>query len=541
MQGLTSLRMEHLPHLLQFPSMPEALPPLLWRLPRLRRLSLAGSCCHPSKLKLLGAACGGTVTHLDLSTGGGSGCACCRSAAAGGAASALPPGPPYRRLTSLHERDLCEAAASFRQLRCFRAGGSALPLRVCTAFLAAVPAGRLQAADLSGCCLDAETPAAEAAYARQSPWQRQLCFSSGARRALNFDELPRATGNSVSRLQQAHTEAEGWQRPATAGRFASALRRQGASLRVLRLGGTSGLKDRHLSSLRALCALQVLCLAGTGAAAVSPTLLADAAAGCPSLHTLHLGGTAANDGCLAAAAAMPALRHLDASGCASVGAAGVAALAAGPAARSLRWLDLSQTAADDAAVAALSAGCRQLRGVQLTGCSGLTPAAVEQLCRLPRLESLSLGRQAGRLVLLSSCLAACTKPGSTTCQLCSSTHQLPLCLYASPRCPQAVTDAGLQKLALSQPQLTRLGLSESRHLSAAGLAAALPLLPVLALLDLTACSGGQLSDDQLLEVLACGGSGTGDLHPTAAHIQLPQGGSSPTGSPFRRRRAGMAA
>lgn len=393
MQGLTSLRMEHLPHLLQFPSMPEALPPLLWRLPRLRRLSLAGSCCHPSKLKLLGAACGGSVTHLDLSTGGG-GCACCHrvtGGAATAAAAAAAPGPPYRRLTSLHERDLCEAAVSFRQLRWFAAGGSALPLRVCTAFLAAAPAGRLEAADLSGCCLDAEHPAAEAAYARQPPWQHQLCFSSGARRALNFDELPRAAGASVSRLQQVHAEAEGWQRPATAGRFAAALRRQGASLRVLRLGGASGLRDRHLSSMRALSALRVLCLSGTGAA-VSPALVADAAAGCPTLHSLHLAGTAANDACLAAAAAMPALRQLDASGCADVGAAGAAALASGPAARSLRWLDLSQTAAEDAAVAALAAGCRQLRGLRLTGCSGLTPAAVEQLCRLPRLESLALGR-----------------------------------------------------------------------------------------------------------------------------------------------------
>lgn len=110
------------------------------------------------------------------------------------------------------------------------------------------------------------------------------------------------------------------------------------------------------------------------------------------------------------------------------------------------------------------------------------------------------------------------------------------------RCPHAVTDAGLQQLAQALPQLTRLGLSEARHLSAAGLAAALPLLPVLAQLDLTACSGGQLSDDQVLEALACGGCGAGaGPHPTAANIQLPQGGSSPTGSPFRRRRVGMAA
>lgn len=40
MQGLTSLHLEHMAPLLQFPSMPEQLPAALWRLPRLRRLSL---------------------------------------------------------------------------------------------------------------------------------------------------------------------------------------------------------------------------------------------------------------------------------------------------------------------------------------------------------------------------------------------------------------------------------------------------------------------------------------------------------------------
>ena len=72
MQGLTSLRLEHLPHLLQFPAMPEGLPAALWRLPPcLRCLSLAGSCPHPAKLKLLGAACGSSVAYLDIGTGGG--------------------------------------------------------------------------------------------------------------------------------------------------------------------------------------------------------------------------------------------------------------------------------------------------------------------------------------------------------------------------------------------------------------------------------------------------------------------------------------
>lgn len=266
MQGLACLRMEHMTHLLQvgkgagavfclgpcvvhaailsaahsalvvqFPSMPEALPGALWRLPRLRSLSLAGSCCHPSKLKLLAAVCGGSVTHLDIGTGGSrfgagsrwgsppgsprsSACVAPWAAAAGPQAQpAQPPGPAYRRLTSLHERDLCEAAQSFRQLQSFSAAGSSLPLRVVTAFLEAAPAGRLTRVDLQACCLDAEPVAAAAAHSAQPPWQQQLFFSSGARRALTFDAYPAVTGTSASRLQQLHAQADSWQRPATAG------------------------------------------------------------------------------------------------------------------------------------------------------------------------------------------------------------------------------------------------------------------------------------------------------------------------------------
>lgn len=383
--------MEHLPHLLQFPSMPEAMLALMWRLPALRELSLAGSCCHPSKLKLLAASCGGTVTHLDLSTGSTFNlCAACRcSGFCGGCAAGAPrqvPGPAYRRLTSRHERDLCEAAQGFRRLTSFSAAGSALPLRVCTAFVAAAPAGRLERLDLSSCCLEAE-PTTGATYAQPS-WQRPLCFSSGARRSLNFDELPSVTGNSVSRLQQMHAETESWQRPATAGRFAAALRRHGGSLRSLRLGGAGGVTDRHLSSLRSLEALTHLCLASV--TAVSAALLTDAAASCPALHHLDISGTAADDACLAAAG-MPPLRALAAAGCARCTSAGVAALAAGPAAVTLRWLDLSHTGADDAAAAELAERCGSLQALHLTGCE-LMPAAVERLRQLSSLRNLSLGR-----------------------------------------------------------------------------------------------------------------------------------------------------
>ena len=130
-----------------------------------------------------------------------------------------------------------------------------------------------------------------------------------------------------------------------------------------------------------------------------------------------------------------------------------------------------------------------------------------------------------------------------------------------------MTDAGLLQLAQALPALTWLNLSEAAALSAAGLAAALPLLPCLAHLDLTA---GKLSDDELVQLLvsssggsssgsggsASAGPGSGSSGPasgpsgarsppppaplTPANVHMPQGSTSPTGSPFKRR-GGMPA
>lgn len=116
---------------------------------------------------------------------------------------------------------------------------------------------------------------------------------------------------------------------------------------------------------------------------------------------------------------------------------------------------------------------------------------------------------------------------------------LDACLPAPPcRCPQAVTNAGLLHLACRLPRLTWLNLSEAQQLTTGGLAAALPLLPCLAHLDLTAASSEHLRDEQLVQLLRGGGSGP---PATAANVQLPQGASSPTGSPLKRRGAAAVA
>jgi hypothetical protein len=108
-----------------------------------------------------------------------------------------------------------------------------------------------------------------------------------------------------------------------------------------------------------------------------------------------------------------------------------------------------------------------------------------------------------------------------------------------------VTDANLLLLARRLHLLTWLNLSEAQQLTAEGLGAALPLLSSLAQLDLTCC--WQLRDDHLLSMLDCSSpagtaDGCGASHAagppsplTPANVQLPQGATSPTGSPFRRR------
>jgi hypothetical protein len=171
--------------------------------------------------------------------------------------------------------------------------------------------------------------------------------------------------------------------------------------------------------------------------------------------------------------------------------------------RSLRWLDLSQTSADDAAVWQLAQHCCKLTGLQLKGCRELSAAGVAgSVCQLRRLSDLGLGR-----------------------------------------CPAAVTDAAVGSFSHALTQLTRLSLSEAR-LSSRALLPLLQQLPVLADLDLTACSGEGLSDDQVQSLAKAAAPSTGGStagfqgDATAATIQMPQGSNSPTGSPFKRRAAG---
>lgn len=120
-----------------------------------------------------------------------------------------------------------------------------------------------------------------------------------------------------------------------------------------------------------------------------------------------------------------------------------------------------------------------------------------------------------------------------TCECVWPTCPLTLC-----RCPGAVTDRSLLPLAAALKQVTRLSLSEAR-LSAHALVCALQMLPVLADLDLTACSGEGLTDGSLEQHIGPELPVNGHVHAaTAATIQMPQGGNCRTGSPFKRRAAG---
>lgn len=145
----------------------------------------------------------------------------------------------------------------------------------------------------------------------------------------------------------------------------------------------------------------------------------------PSPRDLDICG--ASDACLAAAAAMPSLRQLSAAGCGGLGAgAGAPALAAGPAAAMLCWLDIAGTAAGDTAAAA---GCRQLLGVNLTGCQGLSPAGVEHLSRLLCCRAWALAgeeqQQGGHSV---HCQARNCREATPPVVRCAVAYDMPACV-----------------------------------------------------------------------------------------------------------------
>lgn len=118
------------------------------------------------------------------------------------------------------------------------------------------------------------------------------------------------------------------------------------------------------------------------------------------------------------------------------------------------------------------------------------------------------------------------------------TLPLPPPCHTLRRCPAAVNDFAVGSIWLTLTQLTRLSLSEAR-LSSHDLLVLLHHLPVLAELDLTACSGEGISDDGVLNLAKDAHPGGGFRNDaTAATIQMPQGSNSPTGSPFKRRTAG---
>lgn len=392
MPALKALSLAHLPLLLQHPGMVDAMPAALWRLPRLQRLSLAGSCCHPSKLKLIAAACGGTLQSLDISTEGQGSLAggSCGGHGGGGSAGPRLVGQPYRRLSARHLASLCEAAEHLRQLRCLSAAGSRLPLQACLALLRAGP--WLEDCDLSGCCLE---PAGHDDTCAGSSGQ-QLLLSSGARRRLDFHgaaavmaQLSRAGGSGSFSFEPS-------QPPATAAAFAAALGDL-TGLRRLVLAHSTGLMPRHLSTLDRLAALTSLSLAGSGHATGDP--VAYTVAELPNLRRLDVSSTAISDSGLSALGSCPVLEGLAASRNRGISSAGVIAFAgSGLGAATLRSLDLSMVSVvDDAAAAALGDGCPHLRRLRLAGCSGsatysLTPAGVGHLAGLTNLVELSLGR-----------------------------------------------------------------------------------------------------------------------------------------------------
>jgi hypothetical protein len=452
LQALHSLSLARLPRLLGSTAMAENHAAALWRWPALRRLSLAGSDLHPSKLKLLAAACGRELQHLDIS-----------APAAHGAHWGRRGG--HARLPAPQLLDLRDAARQLRQLRTLSAAGACLPADTAVALMRCAP--RLESLDLSGCAAAGRPPSA---------CGRRWTSSGACLPGGGLGEPPCGGGARGG-------PAPGMQAP-TAGEFAAAL---GAltALRTLRLEGCEGLTDRHLCHLSSLSALRDVALGRNRR--VGDGALAALAAAAPALHALGLAGTAAGDAGLAALAAAGALREvrsLSVAGCGGVSGAGLAAAAAGGVGRCMRELDISDClAVDDAVLAGVAREFPMLRVLRLAGCTAVRPAGLAALAALRRLTRLDAAR-----------------------------------------CEAAVTDGALLELCGALGGLTAVNLGGAARLTPAGLDA-LRALRCLAEADLTCCTG--LGADAELAAALRGS--------IAANVQLPQGSTSPTGSPFKRR------
>jgi Leucine Rich repeat len=471
---LKELSLARMPHLLQAAPMPDFAAAALWRWPSsLRKLCIAGSNVHPTKLKLLAAACGPCLLELDLSVPNNN----------LSSSSSSPSRPPFARLTPQQVRDLVEAARCLKQLKVLNVARTGMPLEAAVAFLRAAP--RLTSLYLSGCSLGPRIGLGAQGGSRATagqlwssgifipgsviPYRAEVVDVSNSLAAPGPDEFALALGALTalrmlslddSGLRAEHVRHVHWLKGLVNVNFAGnrgigdvvakGLAASGSFLEEINLSGTS-LTDEGLK-----------CLQGGGAGGDNEN-----SGRLNRLHTLSI----ARSGSGITLAGLQAL---------VVKRGGASGAACSP---PLRSLNLSDCVSIDTEYAEfISTSFPKLTHLNLSGCVGLKATGVEKaLPALSLLRNLDISR-----------------------------------------CGDALTDTGLDKICEHLSQLTGLKLDGARKLTGEGLTA-LSTLSVLSELDLTCCAGLGDDDEDVKRKLP---------EDIIATVQLPQGGRATVSSPL---------
>ena len=459
----------------------------LWRLDRMKVLTVHEDAVHPSWLKIISATCGPHLVSLDLSL-----------PSAGHSALHGRRGH-FARLAPHQRRSLMDAARSFHNLVYLNLSNSGMPLEVVGLFMKT--STKLETLNLSGCTL-----AAVLSRRRGPLWMdgKSLWRSSGSYTpevgdgtiSVLHEYAPHSLlGKAMecsNGLEDFHHEPYTWMDT-----FARALGRL-ENLRVVMMR-SSGLEDSHLRHLVSLKKLEVVDLSGN-------RNITDAALLCiqPSIHTLrelNLSGTSIRDihsltrtekrnpnEKFDPSCHIVALERLNLSSCRQLQCASLKTFIASIASRGrsgLRCINLSDcTGVNDEVISDVLDKAPEVIELSLAGCNALTPEAMVQISSLTKLQCLDVSR-----------------------------------------CNSLITDDSILHLCCQVPHLTKLSLGGASLLTQDGLTSALKKLHSLAELDLT-CVRNIGTDDDLDVVVP---------QTLPAMVDLPSGGKMPRrGSPLKR-------
>ena len=302
--------------------------------------------------------------------------------------------------------------------------------------------------------------------------QRWLSAPLPVRRSLTqqfYEHSYAATSDVVNRLE---TNLEG---ACSVSDFSFALGFL-SELKSLKLSRCFNLTDGHLEQLHQLEKLQELSISHNRAITKVPRHPS-------SLEVLDVGGTYVEDLVINSSATFTVLKLGTIT---TLTPESLLVMFKSMNGQDLIHLDISWSpvAVDDTVLAAVASSCPNLESLSVTGCTQLTSQG-------------------------------CIRALSDLCSLTALNFQ---------RCIGVIDDDLLAYIADHLPRLHTLNIADGQKMSTAGLENLLSKLPLLSHLDLTGCWQGMSSDEALTDLLCS---------MTDAVVQMPQGGRSPTGHPFK--------